>query len=83
MKISRDPRINLIDSTNLQINDIQPLDAGDYVCQISTLIPTEQIHTLEILGSCLYDLIYALLNKEKSYEVLVLSDSANVATSSA
>jgi len=31
MKISKNSQINLIDSSNLQINDIQPLDAGDCV----------------------------------------------------
>jgi hypothetical protein len=50
MKITRDPRINLVGGSNLEIKKVRPLDGGDYVCQISTLVPEEQIHTLEILG---------------------------------
>ena len=35
---------------NLEIRSVQTKDAGDYICQIGTLIPREIAHTLEILG---------------------------------
>lgn len=50
VKVTPDPRIQLIDGYNLQIQDVQTHDAGDYICQIGTLEPLEITHTLEILG---------------------------------
>lgn len=35
---------------SLELRDVRPQDAGDYVCQIGTLEPREITHTLEILG---------------------------------
>lgn len=35
---------------SLQIRDVVPQDAGDYVCQIATMEPLEITHTVEILG---------------------------------
>ncbi|KAL0273993.1 UNVERIFIED_CONTAM: hypothetical protein PYX00_006540 [Menopon gallinae] len=49
VKVTPDPRIQLIDGFNLQIRDVQTHDAGDYICQIGTLVPLEITHTLEIL----------------------------------
>ncbi|XP_018323702.1 protein amalgam-like [Agrilus planipennis] len=34
---------------SLELKDVRPQDAGDYVCQIGTLEPQEITHTLEIL----------------------------------
>ena len=50
VKVTPDPRIQLIDGYNLQIREVQTHDAGDYICQIGTLEPIEITHTLEILG---------------------------------
>lgn len=50
VKVTPDPRIQLIDGYNLQIRDVQTHDAGDYICQIGTMVPLEITHTLEILG---------------------------------
>lgn len=35
---------------SLELKDVRPQDAGDYVCQIGTMDPKEITHTLEILG---------------------------------
>lgn len=35
---------------SLELRDVKPHDAGDYVCQIGTMEPKEITHTLEILG---------------------------------
>lgn len=51
MKVSPDPRINLVNGHNLEIKEAGPQDAGDYVCQIGTLEPREITHTVEILGT--------------------------------
>lgn len=50
MKITRDPRIELVDDFNLEIKKVRSQDGGDYVCQISTSVPNDLVHTLEILG---------------------------------
>ena len=50
VKVSPDPRLQLVDGYNLQIRGVTMQDAGDYVCQIATLSPKEITHTLEILG---------------------------------
>lgn len=50
VKVSPDPRISLVNGYNLQIKEVGPQDAGDYVCQIGTMEPREITHTVEILG---------------------------------
>lgn len=42
-----------MDGYNLEIADLEPQDAGDYVCQISDKVNKDQVHTVEILGKCL------------------------------
>ncbi|XP_063236622.1 lachesin isoform X2 [Bacillus rossius redtenbacheri] len=49
LMVTRDPRFQLVDGYNLQIGDLVPQDAGDYVCQISDGDNRDQIHTVEIL----------------------------------
>ncbi|CAG7825968.1 unnamed protein product, partial [Allacma fusca] len=49
MKITLDPRIQLVDGFSLEIKKVRPQDGGDYICQLSTYTPDEQVHTLEIL----------------------------------
>lgn len=39
---------------SLELKDVRPQDAGDYVCQIGTMEPREITHTLEILGTIIY-----------------------------
>lgn len=48
--VTRDERLRLVDGYNLEIADLEPQDAGDYVCQISDKVNRDQIHTVEILG---------------------------------
>lgn len=50
VKVSPDPRINLVNGYSLEIKEVGPQDAGDYVCQIGTLEPREITHTVEIHG---------------------------------
>ncbi|XP_063236207.1 lachesin-like isoform X2 [Bacillus rossius redtenbacheri] len=49
LMVTRDSRFRLVDGYNLQIGDLVPQDAGDYVCQISDGDNRDQIHTVEIL----------------------------------
>lgn len=48
--VTRDDRFRLIDGYNLQVTDLEPQDAGDYVCQINDKVTKDQVHTVEILG---------------------------------
>lgn len=48
--VTRDSRFRLVDGYNLEISNLMPQDAGDYVCQIGDIANTDQIHTVEILG---------------------------------
>lgn len=45
-----DERIKLVNGYNLEITELEPQDAGDYVCQISDKVNRDQTHTVEILG---------------------------------
>ncbi|KAL1500967.1 hypothetical protein ABEB36_006377 [Hypothenemus hampei] len=47
--VSPDPRVTLNPDYSLEIKEVLPQDAGDYVCQIGTLEPIEITHTLVIL----------------------------------
>ncbi|XP_039279416.1 limbic system-associated membrane protein isoform X1 [Nilaparvata lugens] len=47
MMVTRDPRFRLVDGYNLEIGNVMPQDAGDYVCQIGEY--RDQINTVEIL----------------------------------
>ncbi|XP_077283152.1 limbic system-associated membrane protein-like [Arctopsyche grandis] len=49
LMVTRDDRFRLVDGYNLQITQVGPQDAGDYVCQISDRENRDQIHTVEIL----------------------------------
>ncbi|XP_013178977.1 PREDICTED: lachesin-like [Papilio xuthus] len=49
LMVTRDERFRLVDGYNLQITDVGPQDAGDYVCQISDRISRDQVHTVEVL----------------------------------
>ncbi|XP_063236201.1 protein amalgam-like [Bacillus rossius redtenbacheri] len=49
LMVTRDSRFRLVDGYNLQISNVMPQDAGDYVCQISDGDNRDQIHTVEIL----------------------------------
>lgn len=50
LMIIRDSRFRLVDGFNLEISNVMPQDAGDYVCQISSDDNRDLIHTVEILG---------------------------------
>lgn len=65
MKVTPDTRVRLLSTPqqtstavaglagggySLELRDVKPTDAGDYVCQLGTLEPIEIVHTLEILG---------------------------------
>lgn len=65
VKVTSNPRIRLmppqgIDATsrahsnsyNLEIQNVRISDAGDYACQIGSIVPKEIVHSLEVLGKC-------------------------------
>ncbi len=54
---SRDPRYRLhAASHRLELANIRPQDAGDFVCQISVLGETLEVaHTVEVLGEIYID----------------------------
>lgn len=54
LMVTREERIRLIDGYNLEISELEPQDAGDYVCQISDKVNKDQVHTVEILGKKFY-----------------------------
>lgn len=37
-------------SYNLEIQNVRITDAGDYACQIGSIVPKEIVHSLEVLG---------------------------------
>lgn len=54
LMVTREERIKLKDGYNLEIADLEPQDAGDYVCQISDRVNKDQVHTVEILGEFIF-----------------------------
>lgn len=50
LKVTTDERVKLVNGYNLEISELEPQDAGDYVCQISDKVNRDQTHTVEILG---------------------------------
>lgn len=68
VKVTSNPRIRLMppqqgiidtsarssqsNSYNLEIQNVRMTDAGDYACQIGSIVPKEIVHSLEVLGKC-------------------------------
>ncbi|KAK9510170.1 hypothetical protein O3M35_005011 [Rhynocoris fuscipes] len=51
VKVTPDVRLRLVGQNyDLELKDLVMMDAGEYVCQVATLLPIEITHTLEILG---------------------------------
>lgn len=63
VKVTMNPRIRLMppqgmdensdphsSSYNLEIQSVRTNDAGDYACQLGTIVPKEIVHSLEVLG---------------------------------
>lgn len=63
VKVTSNPRIRLMppqgidtsarshsNSYNLEIQNVRIGDAGDYACQIGSMVPKEIVHSLEVLG---------------------------------
>lgn len=69
--VTRDPRFRLVDGFNLEIGNVMPQDAGDYVCQIGDGDTRDQIHTVEILGE--YKNLYNFMLKSKYVNKCLLS----------
>lgn len=65
MMVTRDPRFRLVDGYNLEISNVMPQDAGDYVCQIGEY--RDQINTVEILGKFFIRLSKIFSLKLQSY----------------
>ncbi|XP_073987756.1 opioid-binding protein/cell adhesion molecule homolog isoform X2 [Rhodnius prolixus] len=50
VKVTPDARLRLVgENYDLELKDLVMMDAGEYVCQVATLLPIEITHTLEIL----------------------------------
>lgn len=49
LMITRDPRFKLLEGYSLQIRNLRPQDAGDYICQIGDQENRDLVHTVEIL----------------------------------
>ncbi|CAO1431923.1 unnamed protein product [Diamesa tonsa] len=49
LMVTQDDRVKLVNGYNLEISELEPQDAGDYVCQISDKVNRDQTHTVEIL----------------------------------
>lgn len=41
-------------SYNLEIQNVRITDAGEYACQIGSIVPQEIVHSLEVLGELKY-----------------------------
>lgn len=67
VKVTSNPRIRLMppqgivdakstgshsNSYNLEIQNVRHADAGEYACQIGSIIPKEIVHSLEVLSKC-------------------------------
>lgn len=60
VKVTSNQRIRLMppqgvvdtksNSYNLEIQNVRTNDAGDYACQMGSIIPKEIVHSLEVLG---------------------------------
>lgn len=64
VKVTSNPRIRLMppqgmidasarshsNSYNLEIQNVRITDAGEYACQIGSIVPKEIVHSLEVLG---------------------------------
>lgn len=65
VKVTMNPRIRLMpaqpsshdssgepaaSSYSLEIQNVRTNDAGEYACQIGTIVPKEIVHSLEVLG---------------------------------
>ena len=65
LMVTRDDRVKLMNGYNLEISDLEPQDAGDYVCQISDKVNKDQVHTVEILGKfCIFKYVFTHVNSE-------------------
>jgi len=66
--VTQDERIKLVNGYNLEIAELEPQDAGDYVCQISDKVNRDQVHTVEILGkhSAFFHLLIKIVEKGKT-----------------
>lgn len=73
--VTRDERLRLVDGYNLEIADLEPQDAGDYVCQISDKVNKDQIHTVEILGK--HPLLSSAVASHLAVVVVVIERGTN------
>lgn len=51
-------------SYNLEIQNVRINDAGEYACQIGTMIPKEIVHSLEVLGKTIYLQFVTILTRK-------------------
>lgn len=77
VKVTSNQRIRLMppqgvvdtkaNSYNLEIQNVRTTDAGDYACQMGSIIPKEIVHSLEVLGMW----ITFELEKNSIYEISI------------
>lgn len=63
--VTTDERVRLVDGFNLEISELEPQDAGDYVCQIADKQTKDQVHTVEILGKYCIAFVISIWSQTK------------------
>ena len=71
MLLIKDDRFKLGADNTLELTDIQPQDAGDFVCQISLKAgeTLEIAHTVEVLGKKPFFTYFKVRHKRASFSI--------------
>lgn len=78
--VTTDERVRLVDGFNLEISELEPQDAGDYVCQIADKQTKDQVHTVEILGKYYIAFMISIWSQTKQIIILFIIHSFHALT---